>query len=423
MTKLIIKEVGVKGDGLAQLDGGHIFVDRALAQETVDAKIYKTKDGISRASVVSIETASPDRNMKPPCPYYDTCGGCQMQHMHETAYRKWKEEKVLSLLQERLGTLPEVIPTHFTKTHSRRRSTFAVMKQNKKLTLGYHQRRSKIITDIENCLILDPDIMALSKQIKPYLLDIVRDSRVCDIFIQKIDSAYDLVITGPVGKKGEPDLTVRQACAQLIQETAVARISWRERDRHTPEILLEKHPLIKKTGALHVPLPPLAFLQPSDEGETALSDRMLSFLPKQPPSLKCADLFSGNGTFTGVLVKNGHDVHSYESDQNAINALKKASFSKVFLRNLFKNPLEKKEINTFDVIVLDPPRAGAKEQAKHLSQSEVQTIIYISCNPASFSRDAKILIDDGEYKLKKLQIIDQFPWSTHAELIALFEKS
>ena len=420
MVELYIKEIGVKGDGLATYNDEHIFVDRALAHESVDAKIYKTKDGISRATIQNIITTSPDRS-KPPCPYYDRCGGCQMQHMSHDPYKKWKEDKVITLFKERLpDSKPTLLPTQFINTETRRRSSFAVLKQNQKLILGYHQRRSKNITDIENCLILDRDIMTIAHEIKPYLMNIVRDSRVCDVFIQKVDAAFDLVITGPVGKKGEPDLDVRQACADLIQNTKIARISWRFRERREPEVLLEKHPLLKQTGSLHVPLPPLAFLQPSQAGEKALAKAMLEFLPSTSP-LKCLDLFSGNGTFTGYLLEKGHSVAAYESDDSAVLSLKKSSFKNVHRRNLFKEPLEEGELNKYDVVVLDPPRAGAKEQIKHLAKSDVKTIIYISCNPASFARDAQELLEN-DYHFEKLQIVDQFPWSTHVEIATLFTK-
>lgn len=421
MVELYIKEIGMKGDGLAEYEGDHIFVDRGLPNESVEAKIYKTKDGIARATIKEIITKSSDRSSAP-CPYYDQCGGCQMQHMSVTSYQKWKETKVISLLKDRLPTSnPNILPTKFINTHTRRRSSFAVLKQHKKLIVGYRQRRSKNIVDIDECLILDPEIMALAKSIKPYLLDIVRDSRVCDVFIQKIDDAFDLVITGPVGKKGEPDLDVRQSCADLIQNTKIARISWRFRERREPEIVLEKHPLIKKMGSLHVPLPPLAFLQPSLEGEQALVETLLSFLPQTKASLKCLDLFAGNGTFTGHLIEHGHDVIAYESDNLAVSALKKASFQKIYQRNLFKEPVEESELTICDLVVLDPPRAGAKEQITSLAKSDVRSIIYISCNPASFARDAKQLIEHG-YIFKKLQIVDQFPWSTHVEIATLFTK-
>lgn len=418
-VRLTIDAIGQKGDGLAVHDGKAVFVDRALAGESVDVTLYDTADGIKRAHIQHIHTPSPLRQ-NPPCSFYDVCGGCQMQHLRYEAYCAWKTTSVTQTLQRHITVLPEPSTPVFIPGRTRRRVTFACLKTNTQLIIGYHKRRSKLIADTDHCDVVTPDLMALRDAIKPYLMAIIRDSRVCDVFLQELDGGVDCVITGPVGKNSTPDYTVLEACGHMLQATSIARISWRLKDRDKPDILMEKNPLFKKAGLYAVPIPPLAFMQPSRAGEQALVDTVLSYLPE---TLKtAADLFSGHGTFTGPLATRIPSVAAYENDTHAINALKKAGHKTAFVRDLFKNPLSVSELNTYDCVILDPPRAGAKEQSALLAQSRVKTVIYVSCNPSTFAKDAARLIEGG-YTLRHYRIIDQFIWSTHCEIVAAFSRS
>lgn len=421
MPCVTVTGLGQKGDGLARLeDGRSVFVDRALPEETLDIQLFETKDGTLRGDIAQVIEPSADR-ADPPCPHYDGCGGCQMQHMQGGAYRRWKRQKLEVALAAHLPALPDFLPDIFIPAGTRRRVTFACIKTHKTLVVGYHKRRSKQVSDIEDCLIVDPDLMAVRAHIKPYLLDIIKDSRVVDVFLQKLDGGIDCVITGPVGqaKDGAPDFTVQEACGRMLHETPVSRISWRMRDRDVPELLLEAHPLFKKAGALQIPAPPLAFLQPSAEGEAALARCVVEALPAGAKT--AADLFAGHGTFTGHMLGQGLHVDAFESDRGAVTALKKAGHARAQVRDLFKYPLQGKELAGYDVIVLDPPRAGAKAQSDALALSDVAVIIYVSCNPSTFARDAARLVDGG-YTVQSIQMVDQFPWSTHTELVGVFAK-
>ena len=412
-----ITQLGQKGDGLARLeDGRTVFVDRALAGEDASIRLFETKDGALRGEIETLLSAAPER-ADPPCAYYAQCGGCQMQHLAPEAYQHWKRQKVEAALTAHLSELPSFLPDIFLPPGTRRRVTFACIKTHKNVVVGYHKRRSKQVSDIDSCLVVDPALMALRAKMKPYLLDILKDSRVVDVFLQKLDGGIDCVITGPVGKTGKPDFAVQEACGRLLHETDIARISWRERERGAPELLLEKNPLFKKAGSLQVPVQPLAFLEPSAQGEAALARTMLACLPQGVK--KAADLFAGHGTFTGHLAAQGLQVSAFESDAAAVAALKKAGHAKADMRDLFKYPLKTDELAAYDVVVLDPPRAGAKAQCAALAQSSVPCVIYVSCNPSSFARDAALLTQGG-YHFKTCQIVDQFPWSTHTEVVGLF---
>ncbi len=415
MTELKIDYLGDKGDGIASYEGRRIFVDRGLAHEVVDVKLYKTNDNIERASILSLKSASPERQ-DAPCPHYDECGGCQMQHLKTSFYQEWKIENVRYAFEKNELIYPEFLPTVFIPPGTRRRVTLAISKKGKKIIIGYNKRRSQDITDIQECLILHPDLLLIKKELKNHLPALLKDGKDYDLFLQKIGNGFDCVITGA---KRKEDLAFHESIAALIHTTKITRISWRDRDRDNPQVLLEKHSLSASMGQLSVPLPPLAFLQPSHEGETALIQSVLKRLPDNAKT--GADLFSGNGTFTGHLLQKGYDVFAFESEANAINALKKSGFQKAFQRDLFKSPLTPDELKRYDFVVLDPPRAGAKTQCEELAQSTVSHIAYVSCNPTSFARDAAILCSHG-YTLVSVQIVDQFPYSTHVELVSHFSK-
>lgn len=414
---LTIEDIGPKGDGIARGDRGALYIDRALPDDVIEAKLYKSDDGVVRGSVERIVKASPFR-VEPDCPLYDRCGGCSLQHAEGDFYRKYKVHLVQSALK-RVGLKTKFLPPVFCASRGRRRATFAVFLQNKKLVMGYYKRRSHIITDVEDCLVVHPDLLAWRDRIAPYLKEIIRDSRPVDVFLQLVDGRCEIVINGPVGRKDSPDLQVREAAAKLVQDTGAARLSWRMKAFDEPEILVESKPVIAHFGSLAVTLPPAAFLQPTMEGETALVNAVLDFLPQD--SKNAADLFCGCGTFTGPLLDKVGKLSAF--DIGGVDALQKTKTPGLTAvkRDLFKNPLRREELNEFDVVVFDPPRAGAKEQMVDLAKSRVRTAIGVSCNPATFARDARVLCDHG-FRLEAVQIVDQFVWSHHVELVALFKR-
>jgi 23S rRNA (uracil1939-C5)-methyltransferase len=211
---------------------------------------------------------------------------------------------------------------------------------------------------------------------------------------------------------------VHEAIAQLAQKAGVDRISWRPRERDAPEVMLEVRPIVARFGPLAVALPPLAFLQPTKAGEAALVGAVMAALPERGIF---ADLFAGCGTFTGPMLARG-PVDAYEAGDAPVRALDKAKATlplKAVRRDLFRNPLTGAELKRYDAIVFDPPRAGAFAQAKHLAESKVPRLIGVSCNPATFARDARLLVDGG-YALESVTVVDQFTWSHHVELVGVF---
>lgn len=414
---LPISGLGPKGDGIHDSSRGRIYVDRAMPGDMVQAKIHRGDDGNLRGDLVSIVKASPDRQ-KAPCPNYDICGGCTVQHLKDDFYKAWKQEIVRDALRKKGLNPKQWKESVFLPAGTRRRATFAVLKQRNALTMGYYRRRSHQINDIETCLIADPAIMAFRKQLGPILMPVLQDKKPTDVFVQMVGGLFDVVITGPVGRKGRPDLHVREAFAAMLEKMPVARISWRAKERDGIEVMVEKSPLLARFGDLSVALPPMAFMQPTAQGQTALVQAVMEMLPAKG---RFADLFSGCGTFTGPMLERG-PVDAYESVDGAVKALDKAKGAKplkVIRRDLFRKPLTRDEANRYDAIVFDPPRAGAKEQVEAIAKSKAALLIAVSCNPATFARDARILCD-GNYRLDSVRMVDQFTWSHHVELVASF---
>jgi 23S rRNA (uracil1939-C5)-methyltransferase len=415
---LLIHELGPIGDGIHRSQTGSVYIDRALPGERIQATIRRGDDGVLRGDLRKVVKASPYR-VKAPCPNYNVCGGCTLQHAKDEFYRRWKVDIARDALRSK-GLKPRIwLDPIFLPAGDRRRGTFTAYKKNNIVTLGHYRRRAHHVTDIAACLVADPAIMDMRERLKPLLAAILQDGKPAATFIQAVNDQFDIVITGPVGRKGKPDLQTREAIAQLARGANVNRISWRADFNDTAEVIVETSPPRARFGDLDVLLPPLAFLQPTQAGEDALVASVMELLPQTG---KFADLFSGCGTFTGPMLERGA-VDAYESVGPAIRALDKAKGGRLLraiCRDLFLNPLRRDEANRYDAIVFDPPRAGAQEQVRTLASSRTPLLVGVSCNPASFARDARILIDG--YSLNSVRVVDQFTWSHHVELVAGFTK-
>lgn len=416
---LLIHELGPKGDGVHRSRGGTVYVDRALPGDRIQAAIRRDDDGVLRGDLLKIIKASPHR-VRAPCPNYDVCGGCTLQHAKDEFYRRWKVDIVRDALRNK-GLKPRVWRDPvFLPAGDRRRATFTALRKNDLVILGHYRRRAHHVTDIASCLVADPAVMDMRDRLTALLARILQDGKPAAAFIQAVNGQFDIVITGPVGKTGKPDQETRKAIGQLARDASVNRISWRAHLDDTAEIISEISPPRAHFGDLDVILPPLAFLQPTQAGENALVGAVMELLP---PTGKFADLFSGCGTFTGPMLERGA-VDAYESVGSAVRALDKAKGSrplKALRRDLFLNPLRRDEANRYDAIVFDPPRAGAQAQVRMLASSRAPILVGVSCNPATFARDARILVDGG-YRLDSVRVVDQFTWSHHVELVAAFTK-
>lgn len=416
-----IESLGSSGDGRAQgADGAVAYVDRSVPGDRLEVALARAPDGLMRGEIVAILAPGPDR-VAPLCPHYAVCGGCTLQHMARPAQERWKEALVRDALA-RHGISPRRWDeTALIAEGTRRRATFSALLQKDRVVLGYRARRSHRIAAIESCLVLDPVLVALRARMAPFLRDALRDSRPAQVMVQKVGAAFDVVVTGPVGRRGEPDLAVRVAVAAMAHALGLARLSWRPSAYEAPEPLLTLAPVAARFGDLSVALPPGAFLQPSAQGEQALAEAVMAALPAQGVF---ADLFSGCGTFAGRMRARG-PVDAFESDERAVDCLARAGAGKdvqARRRDLFRDPLGGDSLDRYAAVVVDPPRAGAREQMRALAAGPVPLIVAVSCNPATFARDCAILCAGG-YTLERVQIVDQFAFSHHVEMVGVLRRT
>lgn len=349
---------------------------------------------------------------RPPCRHFPTCGGCQLQHIDDAAYADFVRDRVIGGLAAQ-GLETEVRPAIVSPPRTRRRGTFHAEKGGK-LVIGFSEGGSHALVDLSECYILDPRLFALLAPLRKLLPRLMRPKRRVEIVMTLADQGVDLLLRG-VEADG---LAAAEALSAFGQANDLARLSIDS--GLGVETRYEPIEATVTLGGLPVPLPAGAFLQATPEGETALVAAVRGAVGE---AVTVADLFAGLGTFTLAL---SGKVYAAEGAREAFFALKAAAGRAqrpVFAehRDLFRRPLMPAELDRFAAIVLDPPRAGAREQAEQLALSKAPVIAYVSCNPSSFARDAKTICEGG-YRLDWVQPVGQFRWSTHVELVGRFSR-
>ncbi|OCC23149.1 RNA methyltransferase [Croceicoccus estronivorus] len=353
--------------------------------------------------------------MAPACRHFGVCGGCQLQHCDEDTLARFVTERVVLAAEGQGISAEHLHETHLSPAHSRRRATLHVINGGGRPLIGIREQGSHRIVDLKECPILVPDLFALVMPLRA-LLARRKGKYGGDISLTLTDQGADIGIKG-LAFEG---LAETEALLDFAKEHDLARLTLDQ--GYGPETMWEPEPVTVSLSGMAVGFPSGAFLQATHDGEAALVSAARDWLAG---AATIADLFSGLGTFAFALAKPAK-VLAVEAAQDAHLACKAAAAHgqmpiHAMHRDLFRNPLQPDELNRFDAILLDPPRAGAREQVKLLAESNTPRIVYVSCNPASWSRDAKILIDGG-YRLVHLRPVGQFRWSTHVELVSLFTR-
>lgn len=405
---LTIDQLAHRGDGVAKTETGPVYVPRTLPGEVVEADVIG-----ERGTLVNIITAS-EKRVTAPCPHFEKCGGCSLQHLHLDTYLEWKQHQVEQALAHSDIEMT-VDPIVALPQSSRRRATFAAERIQTKVQLGFRSARSHKIVEINECLILTPAIKAALPALKR--LATLMTPRRGTLRLHVLDSETGLDIQ--LEDFGEwPDFSVERALIDEVIASSFARLSLGD------EVLLETKAPSLKFGQSIVHPAPGSFVQATTHSERAMIALVIDALGN---SQKVVDLFCGYGTFTLNIATQAH-VHGVEEAEEALAALSKGARATTGIkpvtvekRNLFHRPVMAKELNRFDAIVLDPPRAGAHEQIMEIAQCDVQRIVYVSCAPATFSRDAALLLEAG-YKLQRITAVDQFLFSHHIELVGEFRK-
>ncbi|MEA2984881.1 MAG: rRNA (uracil1939-C5)-methyltransferase [Alphaproteobacteria bacterium] len=409
--KLVVNRIGHRGDGVADTAGGPVFVPYALPGETVEVEPVPSHP--DRRHLLRVEQPSPER-IAPLCPHFGICGGCATQHWSRAQYRAWKRSLAIEALSQAGIDVPvgELIDAH---GKGRRRVVLHARRgAHDVLQVGFAALRAHEIVGIDQCPILVP---AMSGAISAAwsIAETLKDARKpLDIQITATDSGLDVDV------RGSGALNARRTAqlAAIAEKHRLARLT-----RHGELVIQRAAPTIK-IGRATVTLPPGAFLQATAEGEAALA-RLVDAATAKAKAI--ADLFCGVGPFALRLAERAR-ITAADSDTGAVSALAKAAGTVSGLkpidaqaRDLFRRPFTAKELSQFDVVVFDPPRQGAQAQARELAASKVPIVIAVSCNPATFARDARILIDGG-YRLTQVTPVDQFRYSAHVELVGRFER-
>jgi 23S rRNA (uracil1939-C5)-methyltransferase len=406
---LTIDHVGHRGDGVAFTGGHTVFVPYTLSGETVAAG--PVADHPDRRLLLRVESASAER-IAPFCWYFGACGGCAIQHWQPDSYAAWKRRIAVDTL-DHVGIecpVDDLIDAH--GAGRRRITAHARRGADGEVRVGFAAASSHAIVAIDDCPILDPGLhgaldaaRALAEVLKP-------TTKPLDIQVTATDGGLDVDVRG----SGPLPTAMIATLSRVAEQHRLARLT-----RHG-ELVLMRNPPVIGIGAAQVTLPPGSFLQATAAGEEALA----ALVVKHCKGAKhIADLFCGVGPFALRLATRA-GIAAFDSDSGAVTALQKAATStpglkpiKAEARDLFRRPLMPQELRDFDAVVFDPPRQGAQTQVERLAASKVPIVVAVSCNAATFARDARILIDGG-YRIEGVTPVDQFRHTPHVELVARF---
>ncbi len=409
LNELEIERIGAQGDGIA---AGPVFIPLTLPGERVAAVI----EG-QRGEIGEIRRASPER-IEPVCPHFGACGGCALQHWAHGPYLAWKADQVrLALGRERIET--EILTPFAAEPGTRRRLALHARKGKGGALIGFKGRRSWTLTPIEVCTIADPRLVAafpaLRRLAEPFL---EHPKSAPTLHVIWTRTGLDVDVTGVERRSGGLSADARMRAAEAASEGDMARVTL------GGETVYQARQPVVQVGAATVALPPGAFLQAVPAAEEA----MAAFVAKATAGAnRLADLYCGVGAFAFRLAEHA-PVLAADASAPAIAALKAAMGTAPGLkpisaeaRDLVRRPVLAAELAKIDAVVLDPPRAGAAEQAGEIARSKVPRAAYVSCNPATFARDARTLTDAG-FTLERVLPVDQFLWSPHIELVGVFSR-
>ena len=389
--------------GLGKVDDGRTLLPRVLPGEEV---------AVAQDGTVRIITPSPDR-VSAPCKHFKNCGGCAMQHAKDAFVANWKLDIVKKAMSaQRIETTFRDIVT--SPAQSRRRAKLAGKRTKSGAMLGFHAKGTHTLIPVPECQLLTPKLMAAFPMLEQ--LVVISASRKAEIALTVTETAAGLDIFVETEKPLTPEL--RAELALFAQENDIARLVWPE------EPVVTMNPPVQFFGATAVVPPPGAFLQATKHGEAALLAAVEEITAK---ASRVVDLFAGCGTFSLPLSARA-EVHAVEGDKDMITALDRGwregkNLKRVTseARDLFRRPLEPDELRKFGAAVIDPPRAGAEAQIETLAASEINVIAMVSCNPVTFARDAVTLQKAG-FTLDWVQVVDQFRWSAHVEVVGCFTR-
>jgi 23S rRNA (uracil1939-C5)-methyltransferase len=417
-----IDRVGAEGDGIGWLpDRTPLYLPFTLPGETVTARPLQPRGDGWHASAEIIAEAS-DARVDPPCRHFGRCGGCVLQHWSDAGYRTWKSGLLSHALRQAGFTPPDPLPFVPGLPGERRRIDFAVRRSGGRVILGLHGQRSAEVVDLTDCLVLHPVLMALIEPLRALLRSLRAVRREASVIINLLESGPDMLL------RSDAPLTLedRTALTEFAREHALPRISHVK--GRVPETVCLLRPATTLLSGITVRPPPGGFLQATAEGERAIVEAVRRGMPGRiNGKTRVAELYAGCGTLTFALAELVR-VAAFEGDAATVVALRQAINQggvagrvEALQRDLARQPLQAKELAGFAAVVLDPPHGGAAAQIEQIAAAGVPRVVYVSCNPATLSRDARVLQGAG-YKLEGAIAIDQFLWSARLESVSVFRR-
>ncbi|WP_074380908.1 class I SAM-dependent RNA methyltransferase [Bartonella doshiae] len=404
---VIIDHIGANGYGVIKTLYGLVYVPFTLPGESAEISVHG-----KYGTLIALKEKSPER-INSLCKHFGECGGCTLQHWHPDAYSMWKRQRVVDILKE-YGLDIVVSPLVECKPYSRRRITLTASITRKGYRVGFNRHISHDVIALEECPVSRPELISKLNDIRMLCAFLSNHAKRFHITITHVENGFDVALNGCVVRNE----FIRQKMVHAALSCGITRLSVEG------EILIEQEKPLVSFGDVLVELPSGGFLQATYEAENIISGIILAHLKKVK---NAADLFSGVGTFTLRMAKKVN-VHAVENNEVALanldsaarfaTGLKKVTCEK---RDLFRRPLSVKELERFECVIFDPPRAGAEEQVHELAKAKIPCVIAISCNPITFARDLSLLVAGG-YAVEQITPIDQFLWSPHVEIVAVLSK-
>lgn len=410
VERLRIDRLGHRGDGVADLAEGAVFVNGALPGEEVEVD----RAG-ERATLLRVIAAAPER-VAPYCPEVGACGGCVTQHLAQDAALAWKRQLLIdAFAREGFDVADRTAATVDAHGAGRRRATLHARADGAgRMVVGFSMARSHQLHPVPACPLFAPGLGGAIGAARGVAAALAGKRKPLDIAATASDAGLDMDVRGG----GPPSEGLRLELVRRAEAFDLARLSIHG------DVVVERRKPVVAMGRAQVVLPPGSFLQATRAGEEILGGIVLEAVGS---ARRIADLFCGVGPFALRLAENA-EVYAADSDARAVTALDVAARATPKLkrvraeaRDLFRRPLLASELKGFGAVTFDPPRAGAEAQARMLATSQVPLVIAVSCNAGTLARDAAILIRGG-YRLRALTPVDQFRHSAHVEAVAVFER-
>jgi 23S rRNA (uracil1939-C5)-methyltransferase len=419
-AELVVESLGARGDGLATFAGERVYVPFSVPGDRVRVRLARDGDDRLVGRVVAVLAPGAAR-AAPACRHFGECGGCALQHVAAEAYRDWKFAQLHAALA-RQGVEPGAVEAlALSPPGSRRRADLTALGKPGGVALGFNARASHRVIDLAVCPVLRPRLAALIGPLREALAPLLKPGERAELRLAETDSGVDLLfVTAAALGAG-----ARERLVAFAERHDLARVAKAHPKQAGSDVVVERRPVRLVFAGHPVGVPPGAFFQATAEGEAALASFVRGALAG---AKRVADLYAGLGTFSLPLAAAGARVDAFDESRPALAALAAAARAAMLAglateaRDLDKRPLGADSLGGYDAVLFDPPRAGAKAQAALLAGSRVPRVVAVSCHPGTFARDARLLIDGG-YTLEAIRPVDQFLWSPHLELAALFRRS